>query len=283
MTKAIAKQADVAAALMTVIGRGDLTTRQYRAIIRAYLDRHPATVEGFRAYIDELKASKRAATVNQALAAGRKAFQQAGEALGLPARELAVINQALADIRSVKRAPPDVHVVTPEERATLFDAMPVRIRLICETLYITGCRVSEILGVTRAMTKTNGAVELTVLGKGNKERTARIPLALYRRILAEWPEVDSPYLFTTERGHPFPGPYVSREIARAAKRVLGRSVSAHVLRHSRATDLLRDTHRIKAVSRLLGHADESVTLRYYVRDFFTDEELFSGLEDEGKV
>ena len=68
-----------------------------------------------------------------------------------------------------------------------------------------------------------------------------------------------------------------QKLARAALRVLGRSVSAHVLRHSRATDLLATTHRIKAVSRLLGHSDEAVTLRYYVKDSFTDEELFSGM------
>jgi integrase len=54
---------------------------------------------------------------------------------------------------------------------------------------------------------------------------------------------------------------LSREIARAARRVLGRSVSAHVLRHSRATDLMASTHRIKAVSRLLGHPDGATTQR----------------------
>jgi integrase len=70
---------------------------------------------------------------------------------------------------------------------------------------------------------------------------------------------------------------VSREIARAAKRVLGKAVSAHTLRHSRATDLLAKTHRIKAISQLLGHADESTSLRFYVRDSFTDDELFAGV------
>jgi len=59
--------------------------------------------------------------------------------------------------------------------------------------------------------------------------------------------------------------------------MLGRSVSAHVLRHSRATDLLAATKRIKAVSRLLGHSDEATTLRYYVRDAFSDEDLFGGM------
>ena len=50
-----------------------------------------------------------------------------------------------------------------------------------------------------------------------------------------------------------------------------------MLRHSRATDLVRDTGRIKAVSRLLGHSDEAITLRYYVKDSFTDSELVDGI------
>jgi integrase len=123
--------------------------------------------------------------------------------------------------------------------------------------------------------KRNGSVELRLYGKGGKERSAKIPAALYRRILVEYPE--GTYLFETGRGHPFHREYITREIARTARRVLGRSVSAHVLRHSRATDLLATTHRIKAVARLLGHSDEAVTLRYYVRDSFSDEELFTGV------
>jgi integrase len=147
--------------------------------------------------------------------------------------------------------------------------------LIAETLYVTGARVSEVLGVRRDQVKENGTVELRLYGKGGKERTSRIPAELYRRILAEFPE--GTYLFESYKGQHFHREYISREIARAARRVLGRSVSAHVLRHSRATDLLAATHRIKAVSRLLGHSDEATTLHYYVRDAFSDEELFDGV------
>jgi integrase len=49
-----------------------------------------------------------------------------------------------------------------------------------------------------------------------------------------------------------------------------------VLRHSRATDLYERTRRIKAVSELLGHASVSTTSTYYVRDSFSDDELFNG-------
>ena len=267
---------DLASALLEVKGRGELTTTAYRTALQAFLaSGAPVTVEGFAEYVHQLRRLRSASTVNQTLAAGRKAFSQAGERLGLPARELAVIRNALARIPMVKKAPPEVTVVSPEERYRLFAAMPLRVRLVAETLYVTGARVSEVLGVRRDQVKTNGAVELRLYGKGGKERSSRIPAELYRRILAEFPA--GTYLFESYKGQHFQREYISREIARAARRVLGRSVSAHVLRHSRATDLLASTKRIKAVSRLLGHSDEATTLRYYVHDAFSDEELFGGI------
>ena len=235
----------------------------------------PPTVEGFAEYIHSLRRHRAASTVNQALAAGRKAFLQAAERLGLPAKEVALIRGALADIPSVKKGPPEVAVVSPEERSALFAALPLRMRLVAETLYVTGARVSEVLGVRRDQIKANGAngtVELRLYGKGGKERAARIPAELYGQILEVYPK--GTYLFESSHKKHFRREYVSREIARAARRVLGRRISAHVLRHSRATDLLANTHRIKAVSRLLGHSDEATTLRYYVHDAFSDEELF---------
>ena len=86
------------------------------------------------------------------------------------------------------------------------------------------------------------------------------------------------YLFTTRDGHSFRRTYITREIDRAARRVIGRSVTAHVLRHSRATDLIeRTTGKVKGVSRMLGHASEATTLRYYVKQSLTEEELSEGV------
>ena len=265
---------DLAEALLEVKGAGELTTAAYRSALGAFLQSgHQVTVEGFAAYIHQLRRTRSAATVNQALAAGRKGFLQAAERLGMPAREISLIRGALAEIPAVKKAPPDVAVISPQERSALFAALPLRVRLVAETLYVTGARVSEVLGVRRDQIKPNGAtVELRLYGKGGKERTGRIPTELYQRILEVYPQ--GTYLFQSRAGQHFKREYISREIARATRRVLGRAVSAHVLRHSRATDLLAATHRIKAVSRLLGHSDEATTLRYYVRDAFSDEELF---------
>ena len=84
-------------------------------------------------------------------------------------------------------------------------------------------------------------------------------------------------LFTTDQGNPYRRTYITREIDQTARRTLGRSVTAHVLRHSRATDLIATTGKVKGVSRMLGHASEATTLRYYVKQSLTDDELFGGV------
>ena len=279
METAIETTRDLGGALLQVEGRGGHTTSAYRSAMEAFLGSgHPATVDGFLLHIEELRRTRSASVVNQAIAAGRLAFRQAAERLGLPAREVAMIRGALADVRPVRIGPPEVETVTPAERELLLGALPLRIRLVAEALYMTGARVSELLGVTRAAVKVNGVVELRVLGKGQKERVVKLARSLFYAIVDCYHGADSAadwtgFLFQTSTGAAFGRSYISREIGRAAKRVLGRSISAHVLRHSRATDLLADTGRIKAVSRMLGHADEATTLRYYVKDAFTDEEL----------
>lgn len=227
MAREIAARPDLASVLLQVKSARELSTAAYRSALRAFLSSGwPPTVEGAAAYIERLRGRRAASTVNKTLSALRKAFAQAGESLGLPAREMAVIKGAFEAIPGVKKAPPEVAVITEEERTRLLATLPLRIRLIAETLYVTG----------------------------GKERVGRIPAELYRRILAEFPE--GTYLFESRAGQHYKREYVSREIARAAKRVIGRSVSPHVLRHSRATDLLAATHH----------------------DAFSDEELFGGME-----
>src|SRR5208283_5873415 len=145
---------DLASALLQVKGAGALTTAAYRTALRAFLESGLAvTVEGFAAYIHQLRRTRSAATVNQALAAGRKGFLQAAERLGMPAKEISLIRGALGEILAVKKAPPEVTVVSPEERSALFAALPLRVRLVAETLYVTGARVSEVLGVRREQVK----------------------------------------------------------------------------------------------------------------------------------
>lgn len=219
-----------------------------------------------------------AGRLNMALYAGKKALLQAALRAGMAARELALLKGALDSLKGMKRPEPDVHVVTPEERRRVLEALPLRVSLIARLLYATGARVSEALAVRRDQVSRDSerAVVRLVRTKGDAERRVRIPGSLLEDIDREYAVHGRVYLFESLHGQPFTRQYVTREIARAGKRELGRRIGAHVLRHSRATDLYERTRRIKAVSELLGHSSVSTTSTYYVRDSFSDDELFNG-------
>ena len=68
------------------------------------------------------------------------------------------------------------------------------------------------------------------------------------------------FLFQTRGGKPLLPSYMSYEITKAARRVLGRRISAHSLRHSFATLTIRNGASVKAVSEYLGHSNAGLTL-----------------------
>jgi len=70
-------------------------------------------------------------------------------------------------------------------------------------------------------------------------------------------------VFTTLEGKPLGHRYVQRMVARyAAKAGIDKNISPHTLRHSFATDLYRETSKIRLVQKVLGHSDLSTTMVY---------------------
>jgi integrase len=175
-----------------------------------------------------------------------------------------------------------IRLVSPEVRRCLFEALPLRLRLVSRFFYATGYRISEAAAVRFEHCRDNGEPVLTRLaGKGGKERTVRIPLGLAQEIEAGFQarkERERIYLFETRFGNRYTRQYVSLEIERAAMRVLGRTITAHDLRHSRGTDVYARTRDLKGIAEFLGHMDTSTTARYYVQSVLCDEQLFEGEE-----
>lgn len=77
--------------------------------------------------------------------------------------------------------------------------------------------------------KANGHVELRLFGEGSKERQATVTLDLYQRILATF--LQGEYLCTMERGNPYDRKYITKDIDRAARRVLGHASEATMLKY----------------------------------------------------
>src|ERR671910_289823 len=153
-------------------------------------------------------------------------------------------------------------------------ARALRDRAIVETLYATGVRISELVGLDRRdLDLGDGLVR--VLGKGSKERIVPVGRSA-RDALTAYLADGRPQLARPDRS-PRGGEAVilnvrggrlSRQscwkIVRAAgeRAGFGGRLSPHVLRHSCATHMLERGANIRVVQELLGHASLSTTQVY---------------------
>ena len=146
-----------------------------------------------------------------------------------------------------------------------------RDQLVLETLYGTGIRLSELLGITENDVDA-GARTVRVTGKGNKQRLVPLNPSLllvlekYRAArLAEFgPSGGGSPLLRTDKGEPLYEKLVYRTVKKYLSQV---STSAahqhpHALRHAFATHLLGKGADVNAIKELLGHASLAATQVY---------------------
>ncbi|MGZ4689651.1 MAG: site-specific tyrosine recombinase XerD [Acidimicrobiia bacterium] len=155
------------------------------------------------------------------------------------------------------------------------DPRALRDRAILETLYATGVRISELVGLDRRDLDFDAAL-VRVLGKGDKERV--VPIGRSARGAMEdylargRPELERPVTRNRVAGDPVllnaRGGRLTRQgcwkiVTTAGDRVgLSGRLSPHVLRHSCATHMLDHGADIRVVQELLGHASLSTTQVY---------------------
>jgi integrase/recombinase XerD len=140
----------------------------------------------------------------------------------------------------------------------------LRDRAMLETLYATGLRVSELVGLKTFQVNLDANV-VRVVGKGAKERL--VPLG---EEAAHWiseylknRKTKSTALFVTGRGGGMTRQAFWHLIRRyGARAIPGKKLSPHVLRHAFATHLINHGADLRVVQLLLGHADISTTQIY---------------------
>ena len=150
------------------------------------------------------------------------------------------------------------------------DPLALRDRLIVELLYATGIRVSELCGLDIDDVDT-GRRLVTVLGKGNKQRTVPFGKPALAALTA-WLREGRPALANPESGPALLlGPRGRRLDPRQARTVVHQTVAAvdgapdigpHGLRHSAATHLLEGGADLRVVQELLGHSSLATTQLY---------------------
>ena len=140
-------------------------------------------------------------------------------------------------------------------------------------LWATGARVNEMTTTELRNCKLeNGHYKITVMGKGSKERDLFLQVDTFNFIRETFK--GDKYLFETSSGKKYYNPYVTTEIKKVGKRI-NRHLSAHNLRHSYGTEMLKlYPDKIKEISLSMGHANISTYLDSYVKVSLSPEEIF---------
>ncbi len=170
----------------------------------------------------------------------------------------------LPDVLTVREI--ELLLATPNKE----NAKGLRNAAMIELLYAAGLRVSELLNLKIAdINREAGFVK--VLGKGSKERI--VPIGMYaKKSIEEYikksrpkliKEKTSPYIFVARAGTPLTRQGFWKIIKKYAKQAgITKKITPHTFRHSFATHLLEGGADLRAVQKMLGHADISTTQIY---------------------
>jgi integrase/recombinase XerC len=261
----------------------DLTIKAYREDLFAFAE-WIGQAEAGRIQLDSL--------TPQQLRQFQAALQQAGYARTTIARKLASLRsffkfamregmassnpaKPLRNPRSSRKLP---HVLTSEEVGRLLVAPPaiseagLRDRAILETMYSSGLRVSELVGLRDGDLDFSQGIT-RVRGKGRKERISPLGSFAIKAIQAyagrrsRSPESEklgrSAPVFVNRFGNILTTRSVGRMLEKyIAKAELDSRTSPHTLRHSFATHLLDRGADIRSVQELLGHKSLTTTQIY---------------------
>ncbi|MFA6990164.1 MAG: site-specific tyrosine recombinase/integron integrase [Candidatus Gastranaerophilaceae bacterium] len=195
-------------------------------------------------------------------------------------RERIVESNPADNIRSPKTAKTLPNFLTENEIEEIFESINTdspagfRNRTIFELLYATGMRISELSGLTFGSLNIEEN-EITVFGKGSKERIVLISNRVKTLLIKYLEEVRSKFVcdeekikettpvFINNTGYKLQQRSIRRLLAEIARDLkIPKKVSPHVFRHSFATKLLEKGADLRVVQELLGHASISNTQIY---------------------
>ena len=167
------------------------------------------------------------------------------------------------------------HALTAEEIEALLASpdtsttLGLRDRAMLETLYATGLRVSELVGLTVERVRLDPGY-VRVIGKGRKERL--VPLGesavswIDQYLESSRPELNTQHvseLFLNHRGGALTRQGFWKILRRHARQAgIKTHFSPHVIRHSFATHLVENGADLRAVQMMLGHSSLTTTEIY---------------------
>lgn len=187
------------------------------------------------------------------------------------------------DIQPIKQKQVERAYLTEEEVNRIVVAVehPL-IKLVIQTLYYTGMRISECLGLTLDDVNFEKKYIHVVNGKGGKDRIIPLNQKLAELLVDyknNWrPEVGSNLFFCTEASGGLNRNYVNKVLQRTLKELnYDHKVTAHTFRHSFASSLLKNNVDIVKIQKLLGHTSLVTTSIYTHTNFNELEEAVNHL------
>jgi integrase/recombinase XerC len=242
----------------------------------ATVSRHvfQADAESIRAFLSHLaEQNYSAATMARKIATLRSFYKWLLKRTLIDANPMLLIRTP----KQPKRLPKAIGVEQIErllaapDPATLLGA---RDRAILETLYSTGIRVSELVGINRGDLDEAGEAVM-IKGKGKKERIVPLgshALSALRHYISMLdaeaarggvPAGPGAALFVNKHGGRLSTRSVRRKVSKYLVHAgLDADISPHTLRHSFATHLLDNGADLRSVQELLGHQSLSTTQVY---------------------
>lgn len=242
--------------------------------LRGRGDLADASVEVLRAYVESLGRQKlKPATAARRISALRQYFK-------FLVTEGVRADDPTAALDAPKRGRPLPKVLSETEVAAMIEvvaredkAAALRLGALIELIYGSGLRVSELVSLPLAAAKRDQPF-LVVRGKGAKERLVPLGDAAKQALTAYLAIRDkflprsikaSPWLFPSRGGS---GHLTRQRFGQLLKDAAVKAgidperVSPHVLRHAFATHLLDRGADLRALQKMLGHADIATTQIY---------------------
>lgn len=151
-----------------------------------------------------------------------------------------------------------------------------RDRVMLATLYNTGARVSELVGMRVGDLVLEPSAQIKIHGKGRKQRS--VPLwpkiaAQLKRWLREYPRASDQPLFPNRSGGPLTRVGFTERLKLAAQQaaqrypeLATRRIFPHLVRHSTAMHMLQAGVDITVIALWLGHESPATTHRYLEAD-----------------
>jgi len=227
-----------------------------------------AQLRQYLSYLHECQYSRR--TIARRLACLRSFFRYC-------CREELIDSNPAQPLRTPRIGQKLPHFLTTEEVSRLLEAPEketpsgLRDRAILETIYSSGLRVSELVGLNVSDWDRDAGI-IHIMGKGRKERVG--PIGSYAaQAIFKWLEVRKPSpkckpeeadaLFLNKFGRRLTTRSIGRMLEKYLKLAgLDQLTSPHTLRHSFATHLLDGGADLRSVQELLGHKSLTTTQIY---------------------